>query len=78
MSPAFVKHHIAPTTRPGGGIPYSAKRAKTDPKIGASPMPLTAAPVHKSHGAAISVPDKKIISWPTASTGSVQQSVQPH
>ena len=62
MSPAFVKHHIVPTTRPGGGIPYSAKRAKTDPKIGASPMPLTAAPVHKSHGAAISVADKKIIS----------------
>ena len=60
ISPAFVKHHITPTTRPGGGMPYSAKSAKTEPNIGASPMPLTAAPVHSSHGDDILVPDKII------------------
>ena len=76
ISPALVKHHMSPTTRPGGGMPYCAKSAKTDQKIGARPMPLMAAPVHNSQGADMSVPDKMISTWPAASTGSAQSQMK--
>jgi hypothetical protein len=60
ISPALVRHHMMPTIRPGGGILYSAKSANTEPKIGARPIPLTIAPVHRSHGAAPSAAERMI------------------